>query len=141
MPQDLGAAHRAATRVERFVALRFPLLLAGALSLLELVVLALLWAPSLSLGFSDPVAQRIFYLHIGAAIASYAAFSVTFVASLAVLRRGPGLADTVAEESARLGRSLRRSPSRPVRSGRGPSGAFRGASRTSASSPTSSSSS
>src|SRR5690348_10759239 len=103
MPQDLGAAHRAATRVERFVALRFPLLLAGALSLLALVVLALLWAPSLSLGFSAPVAQRIFYLHIGAAIASYAAFSVTFVASLAVLRRGPGLADTVAEESARLG--------------------------------------
>jgi heme exporter protein C len=91
------------TRMERFVSLRFPLFVAGAVALLVLVLLALLWAPSLSLGFSAPVAQRIFYLHIGAAIASYAAFSVTFVASLAVARRGSALADSIAEESARLG--------------------------------------
>jgi len=91
------------TRLDGFISMRFPLLVAGAAALPVLVLLALLWAPSLSLGFSAPVAQRIFYLHIGAAIASYAAFSVTFASSLAVLRRSSLVADRLAEESARLG--------------------------------------
>lgn len=103
MASDASPTVEAKTRMERFQLLHFPLLVAGAVALLLLVLLALLWAPSLSLGFSAPVAQRIFYLHIGAAIASYAAFSVTFVASIAVLRRGSRSADAVAEESARLG--------------------------------------
>src|SRR5262245_18148240 len=76
---------------------------AAAAALLALTLLALLWAPSLSLGFSAPVAQRIFYLHIGAAVASYAAFAVTCAASLPALRRGSPLLGRLARESALLG--------------------------------------
>jgi heme exporter protein C len=76
---------------------------AGFASLLVLTLMALLWAPTLSFGFSAPVAQRIFYLHIGAALASYAAFAVTFAASLAALRGRSAHADRVAGESALIG--------------------------------------
>lgn len=100
-PQGAGRANGA--RTARFVRLRPVFLLAAAALLFVLVDLALLWAPTLSLGFSAPVAQRIFYFHIGAAIASYAAFSVTFAASLAYLRRRDALYDTVARDAAGLG--------------------------------------
>lgn len=87
----------------RLIAARPLLVAVAAAALLALTLLALLWAPSLSLGFSAPVAQRIFYLHIGAAVASYAAFAVTFAASIQVLRKGSEAADRVAGESATLG--------------------------------------
>ena len=80
-----------------------PLLAAAFLALLALTLLALLWAPTLSLGFSAPVAQRIFYLHIGAAVASYIAFTVTFAASIALLRGRTGSTDRLAGEAALLG--------------------------------------
>lgn len=83
--------------------MRLPLTVAAAAALLALTLLALLWAPTLSLGFSAPVAQRIFYLHIGAAIASYAAFTITFVASLKVLRGAGPAIDRLAGESALIG--------------------------------------
>lgn len=103
MHNPTGAEPAQGTRLARFVRLR-PILLLAAVGLLwVLVYLALLWAPTLSLGFSAPVAQRIFYFHIGAAIASYAAFTVTFAASLAYLRKRDALYDTVARGAAGLG--------------------------------------
>ena len=87
----------------RLLRLRPALMVAAIAMLALLALLALLWAPALSVGFAAPVAQRAFYLHIGAAIGSYLAFTVTFVASIAVLRgRGKAL-DRIAGESAALG--------------------------------------
>ena len=98
----------AAPVLGRLVRARQPLILAAIASLLLLTLLALLWAPTLSLGFSAPVAQRIFYLHIGAAVASYVAFTVAFVASLRVVARAPraAAADRIAAESAGIGLTM-----------------------------------
>lgn len=104
--EPASAAAGAPPPLARLIALRLELLLAAFGLLLVLFVLALLWAPSLSFGFSAPVAQRAFYLHIGAALGSYLAFTVTFAASIAVLRGGGGASDRVAGESAALGLML-----------------------------------
>jgi len=66
-------------------------------------LLSLLYAPTLTAGFSAPVAQRIFYLHFGAAITSYVAFSGTFVFSLLFLKNGKPANDTAAAACASLG--------------------------------------
>ncbi len=79
-------------------------LLAAAIAMLALAtVLSLLFAPYLTAGFSAPVAQRIFYLHFGAALTSYVAFSGTFVFSLLYLRKGQPAHDTAAAACASLG--------------------------------------
>jgi heme exporter protein C len=65
-------------------------------------VLALTWVPPLDEGFVAPVAQRIFYFHLGAALASYVAVAVTAAASLLYLRTGKLLYDTLARDSAGL---------------------------------------
>lgn len=90
-------------KLAHFAATSRWLLVASLPVLLLLVYLAILWAPTLSLGFSAPVAQRIFYFHIGAAIASYAAFTVTFGASLAYIRTRADAFDTLARDAAGLG--------------------------------------
>ncbi len=92
----------------RLIRLRQPLFIGAAVGLLALTMLALLWAPTLSLGFSAPVAQRIFYLHIGAAVASYAAFTVAFIASVRVVLRVPRAADAdrLASASAGIGLTM-----------------------------------
>lgn len=86
----------------RFVRLKRPLLAAAAGLLFVDLYLSLLWVPSLTLGFSAPVAQRIFYFHLGAAITSYAAFAVNFAASIQVLRTGRPAFDTLARDAAGL---------------------------------------
>jgi heme exporter protein C len=72
-----------------------PLLVAGT-------YLALTWVPPLDEGFVAPVAQRIFYFHLGAALASYAAVAVAAAASALYLRRGRMVYDTLARDSAGL---------------------------------------
>jgi heme exporter protein C len=103
-----SAASASGAPFARLIRLRQPLFVAAAVALLALTMLALLWAPTLSLGFSAPVAQRIFYLHIGAAVASYAAFTVAFIASVRVLQRVPraALADRLASECAGIGLTM-----------------------------------
>ncbi len=80
-----------------------PFLSSSAALTVATFILALLWAPTLSQGFSAPVAQRVFYLHFGPAITSYAAFTVAFAYSLLYLRKGDGDADLIAAHSAALG--------------------------------------
>jgi len=90
-------------RADRILRLKIPLYAAAAVFQVAGVYLGLLWAPILSTGFSSPVAQRIFYFHLGAAIASYAGFSVTLVASLLYLKKGDLFFDSLSRDSAALG--------------------------------------
>ena len=58
------------------------LLLTGFLGITGTLLLALLWAPSVSLeAFESPAAQRIFYWHVPAAWAAFIAFGALFVGS------------------------------------------------------------
>ena len=78
-------------------------LLAAAVALLALAtLLSLLYAPTLSQGFSAPVAQRVFYLHFGAALTSYIAFTFVFLLSAAYLRSGKPEYDSAAAACAAL---------------------------------------
>lgn len=88
-----------APRLARF---SLPLILAAGLLLVLGTVLALTWVPPLDEGFVAPVAQRIFYFHLGAALASYVAVAVTAAASLLYLRKGDMLYDALARDSAGL---------------------------------------
>ena len=52
------------------------------------LLLALLWAPSVSLdAFESPAAQRIFYWHVPAAWAAFIAFGALFIGSAGWLFR------------------------------------------------------
>ncbi len=93
------AAPSGAPRIVRF---SLPLIFAATPLLVLGTYLALTWVPPLDEGFVAPVAQRIFYFHLGAALASYAAVSVTAGASILYLRRGKPIHDAVARDSAGL---------------------------------------
>lgn len=99
-----GTAGTAGTpaRPGRAGALATPLVLAAAALIFIGTYLALTWVPPLDEGFVAPVAQRIFYFHLGAALASYAAVAVTAGASALYLRRGEPKYDRVARDSAGL---------------------------------------
>ena len=94
-----GAGYPSPT-IARIMGLRLWLLGAAGGLLLLGAWLALTWAPTLAEGFTAPVAQRIFYFHFGAAIASYAGFTVTFVASLMFLKGRKPFFDTLARDAA-----------------------------------------
>jgi heme exporter protein C len=96
------AAGAASPRLASFLRLRTAFLGAAGALLLAGTVLSFLWAPSLTQGFSAPVAQRVFYFHLGAGITSYVAFSVVFASSLAYLRTRRPLFDAVAAHAALL---------------------------------------
>lgn len=98
MPEDRESEHPR----PRATRLSLPLLIAACALIFLGTVLALTWVPPLDEGFVAPVAQRIFYFHLGAALASYAAVAVTAGASALYLRRGRQIYDTVARDSAGL---------------------------------------
>jgi len=86
---------------------RLPLALAG-LAVLGLglnVVVALGIAPSAT-NFAAPLTQRIFYFHVPTAFASYAAFGVTLLGSVAWLRTRAPRWDRVAASAAEVGALL-----------------------------------
>tara|TARA_B110000444_G_C18850688_1_gene605345 strand:+ start:3249 stop:3950 length:702 start_codon:yes stop_codon:yes gene_type:complete len=59
------------------------LLLFGFLGIATTMMLAFLWAPSVSIkAFESPAAQRIFYWHVPSAWAAFIAFGALFVGSL-----------------------------------------------------------
>jgi heme exporter protein C len=89
-------------RFTAFLRLKLPLLVGASVLLIAGLLLSLLWVPALTRGFSAPVAQRVFYFHLGAGITSYIAFSVTFVASLVYMKTRRLLYDTIARDSALL---------------------------------------
>ena len=71
-------------------------------SMISLLYLAFVWAPSVA-NFDSKIAQRIFYFHVPAALVAYLAFGITFAASLAYLARRSPAADLVAGASAEIG--------------------------------------
>jgi len=90
-------------RLERILRLKIPFYIAAAVLQIAGIYLGLLWAPILSTGFSSPVAQRIFYFHLGAALASYVGFSVTLVGSVLYLRKRDLFFDSLSRDAAGLG--------------------------------------
>jgi heme exporter protein C len=71
--------------------------------LLLAVYMALVYAPSVSVGFAAPNAQRIFYFHVAAAWVSYLAFFITAGCSVVYLKTRSMAFDTVASSSAEIG--------------------------------------
>ncbi len=69
-------------------------------AMLALIVGAVIVAPREAV---EGEVQRLFYIHVPAALAMYTAYSITFVASLAVLWRRDLRADAVARASAGVG--------------------------------------
>jgi heme exporter protein C len=78
------------------------LALAGLVAFLLDLSLALRVAPPAA-GFSAPLTQRIFYVHVPAAVAAYAAFTLTTAAGLRYLQRREPRWDRVAASAAEVG--------------------------------------
>jgi heme exporter protein C len=79
--------------------------LAVALALALNLTLGLVLAPPAA-AFSAPVAQRLFYFHVPAAIAAYAVFTLTMLASAQFLRTRADRWDRLAASAAEVGALL-----------------------------------
>ncbi|MCA1814267.1 MAG: cytochrome c biogenesis protein [Halobacteriales archaeon] len=78
-------------------------LLAGLAALAVAVDLALAFAAPPARGFAAPLTQRIFYVHVPASLAGYAAFAVALGASVLFLQRREERWDRLAACSAEVG--------------------------------------
>lgn len=86
--------------------MRLRLLAAVALGALALdLAIALAFAPRAA-GFSAPLAQRLFYIHVPAAIAAYAAFTATALAGAQFLRTRASRWDLLSASAAEVGALL-----------------------------------
>lgn len=89
----------------RLQALARPLAVAGVLAVVLNLVLGLVVAPTAA-NFSAPLAQRLFYFHVPAAIAAYAAFTLTAAGALQYLRTRAARWDRLAASGAEVGAVL-----------------------------------
>ncbi|KXA88933.1 hypothetical protein AKJ62_04160 [candidate division MSBL1 archaeon SCGC-AAA259D14] len=61
------------------------------------------YAPLLTEGFSDPLAQKIFYFHVSAAISGYIGFFIVLISSIIFLKKSDSNVDRWAVSAAEVG--------------------------------------